>query len=117
MLENFKNKSLIANETFDIEYYLNQIRFSNSTTDLPFDTKLFSIMYTFIFVIGIPTNLIVIYVYAIDKNTNKFTSFFFINLSISDILILLICLPVSVIDMMFPNEWFFGLIYCKFILF
>jgi hypothetical protein len=38
-------------------------------------------------------------------------------LSISDILILLLCIPISINDVLYPNEWLLGEIYCKHICF
>ena len=112
MFEYF-NSTLIENKTDKIEFLLNQIQSNIITTHSEFSSRLFCVMYGVLFIIGILANTIVIFVYAKGKNPNKYTKFFFINLSISDILILLLCIPISINDVLYPNEWFLGEIYCK----
>ena len=111
MFEYF-NISFIDNKTDKIEFSFNQIQ-SNNTSPSDFSSRLFCVMYGLLFIIGIPANTIVIFVYAKSKSPNKYTKFFFINLSISDILILLLIIPISINDVLYPNEWFLGETYCK----
>ena len=98
------------------EFNLNQFQL-NITSHSNFSSCFFSVMYGLLFIIGIIANTIVIFVYAKGKSPKKYTNFFFINLSISDILILLLCIPISINDVLYPNEWFLGEIYCKHIKF
>ena len=61
-----------------------------SNTQSDFAHRLFLVIYSLLFVIGIIANSIVIYVYAKEKNPIKHTKYSFINLVI---LILLLCTP------------------------
>ena len=115
MFEYF-DESFKENHSHEIEFIFNQYKF-NKTTDWDFSSRLFCVMYGLLFIIGIPANTIVIFVYAKSKSPKKYTKFFFINLSISDILILLLCIPISINDVLYPNEWLLGEIYCKHICF
>ena len=101
---------LKKNNSHENEFNFNQYKF-NSTTDWDSSSRLFCVMYGVLFIIGLLANSIVIFVYA--KSSKKYTNFFFINLGISDILILLLCIPVSINDVLYPNEWFLGEMYCK----
>ena len=76
----------------------------------------FTFLYAILFIFGIVANLAVVVVYLFQKNFKKHTIAFFISLSLSDILVLIVCIPISITDL-FLNEWQYGLIYCKFICF
>lgn len=73
---------------------------------------IFSILFTLLFLIGLITNLMVIIFYAKNKSLRK-NSYFFINLSISDLLVLIICLPITITDLFSPDLWHFGVFYCR----
>jgi hypothetical protein len=79
------------------------------------ESLILTLIYGFIFLFGIFSNIVVIFVYIINKDFKKHTNYFFISLSISDLLILVICIPIAINDIWSPNIWYFGIIYCKFI--
>ncbi|RMZ97735.1 orexin receptor type 2 [Brachionus plicatilis] len=63
---------------------------------------------------GFAGNIIVIIVYIFDRNLHSFTNYFFVNLSIVDILIVIVCLPVGIFDVVMEGVWIFGKFYCHF---
>ena len=58
------------------------------------ETLIFSIIFGLVFVIGIINNIIVVLVYTLKPSIKKQTHYFFTNLSISDMLLLTVCLPL-----------------------
>lgn len=62
--------------------------------------------------VGLVGNIVVIIVYLFDKNLKSFTNYQFVNLSITDILIVLTCLPVGMLDMINEGEWILGEFVC-----
>jgi hypothetical protein len=74
---------------------------------------IFASIFAFIFLFGILTNLLVIGVFILRSEFRQFTNFFFINLSIADILVLLFCIPITITDLFSPDEWHYGQFYCK----
>lgn len=67
-----------------------------------------------IFVIGIIGNLLVIIVVVKNAHMRTITNIFIVNLAIGDFLVILICLPPSVITDIAGN-WWFGETMCKII--
>ena len=76
------------------------------------ESVILSIVYGIILLFGVFSNLIVVFVYIFKDRLNKTTNYFFISLSISDILVLIVCIPI-IISELFTNEWIFGIVYCK----
>ena len=70
-----------------------------------------------IFVVGLIANLLVIIVYIFDTQSKKQKKYFFINLSISDIAVLLVCVPITITDLYSPEEWLYGWVFCKYFFF
>ena len=91
----------------------NNSNFSNLVTFS--ESLVLTLIFGSFFMLGTFANIIVILVYIINKDFKNHTNYFFISLSISDLLVLLICIPVTVNDLWSPNVWYFGMIYCKFI--
>jgi len=73
---------------------------------------IFSILFVTLFIIGLVANLIVIVFYAKNKSLRK-NAYFFLNLSVSDLLVIIICLPITISDLFSPDRWYFGVFYCK----
>ncbi|CAF1055440.1 unnamed protein product [Brachionus calyciflorus] len=63
-------------------------------------------------VIGFLGNVIVIVVYLFDRNLKSTTNYLFVNLSITDILIVLTCFPVGILDLINEGEWRLGELIC-----
>ena len=85
---------------------------TNNNMSIPvhlFDTKelssmsvIFAIIFGVILIIGIFTNLLVIGVFILNSEFRHFTNFFFVNLSIADILVLVCCIPITITDLFSP---------------
>lgn len=78
-------------------------------------TFFFAIFFIASFILGIAGNSLVIYAFLSKKELRSHTNIFFINLSISDILVILVCVPVALTDLFLPDNWYYGYIYCKFL--
>ena len=70
-----------------------------------------------IFIFGLVADSLVILVYLFDKNMKNHSNYFFANLSISDILVVTVCIPIAISDLIYDGEWVFGYLYCKNIFF
>lgn len=66
------------------------------------------------FFIGIIGNLLVVIVVVINSHMRTITNIFIVNLAIGDFLVILICLPPSIITDIAGN-WWFGSAMCKII--
>jgi hypothetical protein len=64
--------------------------------------------------LGLIGNTVVIIVYTFDKTLRSFTNYFFANLSITDIMIVLSCLPVALLDLLNHGEWVLGEFMCSY---
>lgn len=83
--------------------------------DSSLPTFIFATFFIASFVLGIAGNSLVIYAFLSKKELRSHTNIFFINLSISDILVILVCVPVALTDLFLPENWYYGYIYCKFL--
>ena len=90
----------------------------NTTSDLMsndvYESTVFACLYGLIFLFGIVSNMVVIVVYMTSENFKNYTRYFFINLSISDMISLIICIPKVVTDLFITYGWKFGFYYCEF---
>ena len=78
-----------------------------------YESTVFACLYGLIFLFGIASNIVVIIVYMTSENLKNNTRYFFINLSITDIISLIICIPKVVTDLFITYGWEFGFYYCK----
>lgn len=76
-------------------------------------TSIYFFLIILIGLIGFSGNVIVIIVYLFDKKLRSFTNYFFVNLSIVDILIVVLCLPVGLLDMLNEGVWVLGKLVCN----
>lgn len=83
-----------------------------SIDDQSLQSIIFTILYIFIFVFGVFTNLILIVIFLFSKQFKRHSSYFFASLSISDFLVLIVCVPIAITDL-HSYEWFYGVLYCK----
>jgi hypothetical protein len=119
------NKSLVdlylANQTMT--------NFTNQTVDgeirsltSPFDYSptIFEwcliIIAILLFVIGLIGNLLVVIVVAKNSHMRTITNIFIVNLAIGDFLVILICLPPSLLNDI-TGHWWFGRAMCKLIVY
>jgi hypothetical protein len=103
MSNNLQGFEFESNETVDS---LNRFVSNESTITL-------AVLYLSIFIIGLLTNSMVIFVFALEKGFYQYSNYLFINLSISDVLILLFCVPIAITDLLYPDDWQFGSFYCE----
>lgn len=73
---------------------------------------IFMIFISLVTLVGLFGNIIVIIVYTFDKNLKSSTNHLFINLSLTDILIVLTCFPVALMDLINYGEWTLGEFIC-----
>jgi hypocretin (orexin) receptor 2 len=69
-----------------------------------------------IFSVGLIGNLLVIVVVIKNAQMRTITNLFIVNLAIGDFLVILICLPTTMINDITGN-WWFGLTMCKIMLY
>jgi hypothetical protein len=72
-----------------------------------------SLFYSLTFIAGIIGNILVIVIVSAFKRMQSRMNFFFVNLSITDILILFVCLPSATVDLFSKEVWYFGDFMCK----
>ncbi|KAI8507432.1 Neuropeptide FF receptor 2 [Branchiostoma belcheri] len=61
----------------------------------PLVAAVFTAFYVVIFVLGVTGNLLVCVVVIKDRSMRTVTNYFIVNLAVSDLLVMLICLPVT----------------------
>ena len=99
--QNFNNSSLT------IYYSIFEFKSRLNTSD-----KLFLFVYMIIFIVGLIGNLLVIYFVIFYKRMQTMTNKLITNLSLADLLVLIICVPVTASRYM-SNEWVLGEAVCK----
>lgn len=72
----------------------------------------FIVFISLVTLVGLFGNIIVIIIYSFDKNLKSSTNYLFINLSLTDILIVLTCFPVALMDLVNYGEWSLGEFIC-----
>ncbi|XP_062610905.1 growth hormone secretagogue receptor type 1-like [Saccostrea cucullata] len=74
-----------------------------------------SVMYSLIFIAGFIANISVVVVVCAVKRVRSRMSFLFANLSVADLLVLLVCMPSAAIDLFAKEVWYLGEFMCKFV--
>ncbi len=72
-----------------------------------------TIIYIVIFLTGVIGNILVCFVIFKHPDMRTTTNFFLVNLSIADLLVLIICMPPSFVDLYAKEVWHFGHVMCK----
>jgi hypothetical protein len=70
------------------------------------------LLYGFVFVIGLVGNFLVCFAVWRNPSMRTVTNYFIVNLAVADFMVILICLPPTVIEDV-AASWFFGRIMCK----
>jgi hypothetical protein len=84
--------------------------------DVPFyTTSIAIIFYSLVFVIGFFGNALVILVALFNKTKQHNTHYCLVNLSIADLLVIIVCMPSAVIDLFSKEVWYLGYFLCKLI--
>jgi len=79
----------------------------------PFEWGLIA-FYFVVFVVGVIGNFLVCFVVWFDRRMRTVTNLFIVNLSIADFLVILICLPTTVLGDV-TETWYMGSVMCKII--
>ncbi|CAF0781941.1 unnamed protein product [Didymodactylos carnosus] len=72
----------------------------------------FTIVYVLVLISGLVGNLIVLYVILKNKDLKHFTNYFFANLSIADVFVLVFCIPTALHDIWAEDQWYLGKFFC-----
>ena len=72
-----------------------------------------SILYIIIFVVGMTGNFLVVLVVCRTHEMRNTTNFFLVNLSIADLLVILVCMPSAFVDIYSKEVWYLGPVMCK----
>lgn len=83
--------------------------------DVPLSTIYISmIAYAFIFAIGFFGNALVILVaYCSRRAQQNSTHYCLVNLSVADLLLIIVCMPSAVLDLFSKEVWYLGYFLCK----
>ena len=109
-----KNLTLIIQKNLSNHSLVDLIKNNTEKQSSLLEPITFACLYALIFLFGIISNSIVIMVYLFNKEFKKHSNYFFANLSISDNLVLLVCVPVAIADLFTDGQWRFGEFYCNF---
>ena len=72
-----------------------------------------SILYIIIFVVGMTGNFLVVLVVCRTHEMRNTTNFFLVNLSVADLLVILVCMPSAFVDIYSKEVWYLGPVMCK----
>ncbi|XP_041359545.1 orexin receptor type 2-like [Gigantopelta aegis] len=72
----------------------------------------FTVLYMFVFLIGITGNLLVCVAVWRNRHLRTTTNIFLVNLAVADFLVIILCLPPSYLQTM-TETWFLGNVMCK----
>lgn len=73
-----------------------------------------TIFFSFIFLLGVFGNLLVILVVCLNRNMKTSVNIYLINLCIADILVLTVCMPPVLVEVYARDVWYFGKTMCKY---
>ena len=72
----------------------------------PLSTRvIFTTLCALTFVVGVVGNTLVVVTVARDKKMHTVTNYFIVNLAVADLLVLLFCVPVSVVPVYLYGGW------------
>jgi hypothetical protein len=69
-------------------------------------------LYIVVFIVGVVGNLLVVYVVWYDRRMRTVTNLFIVNLSIADFLVVVVCMPPTVLGDV-TETWYMGNVMCK----
>ena len=72
-----------------------------------------SLLYIVIFIVGMTGNFLVVLVVCRTHEMRNTTNFFLINLSVADLLVILVCMPSAFVDIYSKEVWYLGPVMCK----
>ena len=75
-----------------------------------------TVFYVIVFMFGIVGNVLVIYVVCTQRDMLTPTNMFLVNLSVADLLVLLVCMPSSLVEFHARDVWLLGDVMCEYCL-
>ena len=72
-----------------------------------------SLLYIVIFIVGMTGNFLVVLVVCRTHEMRNTTNFFLVNLSVADLLVILVCMPSAFVDIYSKEVWYLGPVMCK----
>ncbi|XP_077992833.1 growth hormone secretagogue receptor type 1-like [Glandiceps talaboti] len=72
-----------------------------------------TVIYAFIFLLGILGNILVLFVVCCNKDMRSSTNYFLVNLSVADLLVLVFCMPIALLETYVIRPWLLGEAMCK----
>lgn len=67
-----------------------------------------------IFLVGVVGNILVIVVVAKVKDMRTSINLYLVNLSVADLLVLLVCQPTAMLEFYAKERWYLGPVVCKY---
>jgi len=101
------NASYVFNHTFWMDG-MDEMKPLSSVT-----LVLISVTYGVIFLVGILGNVSVGLAVWGNRELRTPTNFFLLNLSVADLLVLLVCMPISLLETWVPFPWLLGEALCE----
>lgn len=96
------------------QYQINKSWSEAPTHDVPNSTIYISLIaYALIFAIGFFGNALVILVAYCSRAQQNSTHYCLVNLSVADLLLIIVCLPSAVLDLFSKEVWYLGYFLCK----
>ena len=74
-----------------------------------------TLLYCLIFSCGVLGNMLIVYVVGWNRDMRNSTNYFLVNLSLADLLVLLICMPSAAMDLYAKGAWYLGPIMCEYL--
>ncbi|XP_014676783.1 PREDICTED: allatostatin-A receptor-like isoform X2 [Priapulus caudatus] len=67
-----------------------------------------TVFYVLIFLLGTVGNVLVVFVVAANKDMINSTNIFLVNLSVADLLVIVVCMPSALVDIYAKEIWYLG---------
>ena len=67
-----------------------------------------SLLYISVFIVGTIGNVLVVLVVFRTHEMRNTTNFFLVNLSVADLLVILVCMPSAFVDIFSKEVWYLG---------
>ncbi len=90
---------------------------NEDTTVLPYYMYIYIIVtlfYIVVFAVGVCGNMLVIYVIVTNPDMRTATNVFLGNLSVADLLVLLVCMPPALVELHARDVWYLGDTLCEY---